>query len=177
MGNKRNAWKKLAMTVAVPGVAVGTLAGFAAGPAMAGTTHPHPSSIETIRGYGHGGSGDVNVQATGVFYDFGHLNVNTPGPHATVHLSRGSLFVFHNQGWNKTHVNPWSCFATSKTRSQYWITGGSGRYRHISGHGDATITVTGVLPRKSNGHCNTNANPKPWTEHTTFVAQGPVDLH
>jgi hypothetical protein len=33
-----------------------------------------------------------------------------------------------------------------------------------------------VLPRKPNHHCNTNADPQPWTEHTTFLAQGPVYL-
>jgi hypothetical protein len=49
MGSKRNAWKKLAMAIAVPGVAAGTLAGFAAGPAMAATAHPHGTWARTRR--------------------------------------------------------------------------------------------------------------------------------
>jgi hypothetical protein len=177
MGNKRNTWKKLAMAIAVPGVAVGTLAGVAAGPAMASTAHPHGPSIETIHGSGNGPSGNVNVWASGAFVDHGHLNVNSSGPFTEVHLSRGSLFVKHNQGWTQTHVNPWSCVVTSTNHSQYQIVGGSGHYRHISGHGDATITFTGVLPRKPNHQCKTNADPLPWTVHTTFEAQGPVSQH
>jgi len=82
----------------------------------------------------------------------------------------------HNQGHTHTSVDPWSCAATSRTTVDYNITGGTGRYWHISGHGTATITVSGVLPRKNNHHCNTNAQPKPWTVHTTFLAQGPVHL-
>src|ERR1700761_381449 len=143
MGSKRNAWKKLAMTVAVPGVALGTLA--AAAPAMASTAHPHGTPIETISGYSNGGRGNVSVQATGAFYDSGHLNVNSPGPFPTVNLNHGSLFPVHNQGSSHTNVNPFSCFATSRSTVNYSIVGGSGRYRHISGWGTATITVTGVL--------------------------------
>src|ERR1700679_2254595 len=112
MGNKRNAWKKLAMTVAVPGVALGTLA--AAAPAMASTAQPHGTPIETISGYSNGGGGNVNVQATGAFYDSGHLNLNSPGPFTAVDLKHGSLFTVHNQGANQTNVSPFSCFATSK---------------------------------------------------------------
>jgi hypothetical protein len=177
MGSKRNSWKKLAMAVAVPGIAVGTLAGVAAGPAMAGTTHPHPAPwIETFHGDGNGPSGNVNIWASGAFNDHGHLNVNSSGPFTTVHLSRGSLYVKHNQGWTQTHVNPNSCWVTSTNHSQYQIVGGSGHYQHISGHGDATIGFSGVLPRKKNGQCNTKADPEPWTVHVTFDAQGPVHL-
>jgi len=176
MGNKRNAWKKLAMAVAVPGVAVGTLAGVAAGPAMAATAHPHGSPIETISGGSSGSSGTVNVQASGVFHDWGYVNLNSNSPFTEVHLGHGSLWTVHNQGHTHTSVDPWSCAATSRTTVDYNITGGTGRYWHISGHGTATITVSGVLPRKNNHHCNTNAQPKPWTVHTTFLAQGPVHL-
>jgi hypothetical protein len=176
MGSKRNAWKKLAMTIAVPGVAVGTLAGFAAGPAMAATAHPHGNPNETISGSGNGPSGTVNVQASGVFHDFGHVNLGSNSPFTEVHLSHGSLYTLHNHGHNWTSVNPFSCFAASSTTVDYTITGGSGHYWHASGHGTATVTVTGVLPRKPNHHCNTNADPLPWTEHTTFLAQGPVYL-
>jgi hypothetical protein len=82
----------------------------------------------------------------------------------------------HNTGHNWTSVNPFSCAVTSKSTVDYTITGGTGHYWHISGHGTATITVTGVLPRKPNHHCNTTAAPQPWTEHTTFLAKGPVHL-
>jgi len=37
MGMSKKAWRRLATAVAVPGSAVGALAGFAAAPAMAGT--------------------------------------------------------------------------------------------------------------------------------------------
>jgi len=176
MGSKRNSWKKLAMAIAVPGVAVGTLAGFAAAPAMASTTRPGPA-IKTIQGYGNGPSGNLHVWASGAFFDHGSLNVNSPGPFDQVHLSHGSLFVQHSQGWTQTHVNPWSCVTTSTNHSQYQIVGGSGQYQHVWGYGDATITFTGQLPRKPNQQCNTKADPLPWTVQTTFEARGPVSLH
>ncbi len=176
MGSKRNAWKKLAMAVAVPGVAVGTLAGFAAAPAMAGTNYPHPAQFETIRGYGQGPGGIVNVQAAGAFYDYGWLNLNSGSNSTEVHLSQGSLYTVEDQGSNRTRIQPFSCSVTSQTTVDYWILGGSGRYRHVSGQGTATITTSGVLPRKHHGQCDTNANPLPGSEHTTFVAQGPVEF-
>src|ERR1700753_1305770 len=109
MGNKRNAWKKLAMAVAVPGVAVGTLAGVAAGPPMAATAHPHGSPIETISGGSSGSSGTVNVQASGVFHDWGYVNLNSNSPFTEVHLGHGSLCPVHNQGHTSTTVSPGDC--------------------------------------------------------------------
>ena len=176
MGSNRNTWKKLAMAIAVPGIAMGTLAGVAAAPAMAGTAHPQGHPIETISGSGNGNSGNVNVQASGVFSDRGHLNVNSPSRYTNVYLNRGTLFTVHGKGSTTTHIRRSSCFVTSETTTKYQIYGGTGRYRHISGSGTASITVTGVLPRTRSGRCNSNAAPLPWTEHTTFVARGPVKL-
>ena len=176
MGSNRSTWKKLAMAIAVPGVALGTLAGAAAAPAMAGTSHPHGHPIETIRGSGNGNSGNVNVQASGAFFDWGHLNLNSTSRFTEVHLTRGSLFTVHGKESTTTRIGRSSCFVTSETTTNYQIYGGTGRYRHISGSGTASITVTGVLPRLRHGRCDSNAAPLPWTEHTTFVARGPVNL-
>jgi hypothetical protein len=176
MGSNRKIWKKLAMAIAVPGVAMGTLAGVAAAPAMAGTAHPHGHPIETIRGSGNGNSGNVNVRAAGAFSDRGHLNLNSTSGFTEVYLSRGSLFTVHGKGSTTTSIRRSSCFVTSQTTTNYRIYGGTGRYRHISGSGTASITVTGVLPRLRHGRCDSSAAPLPWTEHTTFVARGPVNL-
>jgi hypothetical protein len=55
---------------------------------------------------GSGPSGWVNVQANGVFYDWGHLNLNSNSPFTEVHLSHGSLYTVHSPGHNHTSVNP-----------------------------------------------------------------------
>jgi hypothetical protein len=172
----RNTVKKLAMTVAVPGMALGTLAGFAAGPAMAGTAQPHqPTQYERISGFGNGGYGEVSVQATGAFFDFGHLNVNS-GPWTTVHLSRGDLYAYDYYSNTTTNLRQATCSVTYRTNTGFEVVGGSGRYNNVQGYGSATITETGTLPRKQNGHCNTNADPISYTVHNRVVANAELDL-
>ena len=52
MGISKKAWRRLATAIAVPGTALGALAGFAAAPAMAGTAQPQTASPnETFYGY------------------------------------------------------------------------------------------------------------------------------
>jgi hypothetical protein len=173
---KRNSVKRLAMAVAVPGMALGTLAGFAASPALAGTAHPHqPAQYERISGFGNGGFGEVSVQANGAFTDFGYLNVNS-GQYTTVHLSRGDLYVYEGYGYTTSNVRPETCAVTYRTNTEFIVYAGSGRYYGVHGYGSATITETGALPRKQNGQCNTNADPISNTVHNRVVADTELTL-
>ena len=74
MGMSKKAWRRLATAVAVPGTALGALAGFAAAPAMAGTVQPQlmPAN-ETFYGYSTVYSEYIPVKASGVISDRGYL--------------------------------------------------------------------------------------------------------
>jgi hypothetical protein len=171
MKTKRNRARKLAMTVAIPGVTLGTVAGFAAGPAMASTAQPRQmAQYESFHGHGQGSLGRIFLVATGAFYDSGYYMDLNSSPDITVHLSRGNLFVYNGPGNTTGSVRPYDCTVTYRTTSAFTVYGGSARYRGVHGRGVATVTQTGALPRTRNGHCNTNAEPIPFTVRTTLVA-------
>jgi hypothetical protein len=176
MRTKRNVVKKLAMAVAIPGVTLGALAGFAAAPAMAGTAQPNPmAQYESFHGFGNGSLGNVAVLASGAFFDSGFLNVNS-GPYTTVHLNRGNLFTYDSHGNTTSSVRRGSCAVTYRTTTVFTVLGGTGRYFGVHVLGAATITETGILPRRMNGRCNTNAAAIPFTVHTTLAANAGLYL-
>jgi hypothetical protein len=165
------------MAITVPAVAIGTFAGLGMAPAMAGTAHHPVFREETIRGFAHNDSGIVPIVAYGAFYDHGWVNLNGPDPGTSgLNFKHGVLRVYHKPVSQSMKVNPKSCYFTFKEKADYWITGGTGRYRHAKGWGVAHVSFSGVLPKK-NGKCNENANPLPGSALTTFQAQGPVSLH
>ncbi len=177
MRTKGRTWQRLATAIAVPGIAIGALAGAGVAPAMASTTHHSVYKWETIRGYAHGGNGIVPIWAYGAFYDHGVINLNGPDPGVTrLHFSRGVLRVYHKSVSQSMRVNPKSCYAVFRDKADYQILGGTGRYRHARGWGMAYVSFSGVLPKK-HGKCDENANPLPGTALETFLAQGPVALH
>ena len=90
MGISRKAVKKLALAVAVPGITLGSLAGFAAAPAGASTAQPHAPNFryERISGYSNGLMNSLPVQVTGSFFDNGRLRGTGPDEilNASTHL-------------------------------------------------------------------------------------------
>jgi len=179
MGIGGRTWRKLAMTVAVPGAAIGALAGFGAAPAMAGmaTSHkPPPLQNEKFHGSVAGENSVVPIWASGDFSDSGVIDLNGPNPGLNVHLHHGSLFVLHYSDDPSTHIYQESCTAVYTDDSDYLITGGTGRYRHAFGSGVARIRTTAVLRRNRNGTCNPS-EPMPGSVYTVFDAHGPFTLH
>jgi hypothetical protein len=170
--------KKLAMAVAAPAVAIGTFAGLGFAPAMASTAQPAHKVFkqEVIVGATGNPSGIVPISAYGAFRDHGWINLNGPNAgETTLTFKHGNLRVYHNAGTTKMYLNKRTCQATDKIVSEYWVTGGTGRYRGAEGSGTAHIVFTAVVPRK-HGKCDTSGNPVKGTTYTTFVAQGPVAL-
>lgn len=164
------------MAITVPAVAIGAFAGFGLAPAMAGTAHHPVFREETIRGFARGDSGIVPIVAYGAFYDHGWVNLNGPDPGiAGLYFTRGVLRVYHKPVSRSQYLNSKTCYFVSKEKADYWIIGGTGRYRHATGWGVAHVSFSGVLPKK-HGRCNQNANPLPGSALTTFQAQGPVSL-
>ena len=170
--------KKLAMAVAAPAVAIGTFAGLGFAPAMASTAQPAHKVFkhEVIVGATGNPSGIVPVSAYGAFRDHGSVDLNGPSAGVTgIKFKHGIFRVYHNAGTMKMSLNKRTCRVTEKVVSEYWVLGGTGRYKGAQGWGTAHIVFTAVAPRK-HGKCDTSANPVKGTTYTTFVAQGPVAL-
>jgi hypothetical protein len=174
--------RKLAMAIAVPGVALGTLAGFGVAPAMASTAqaaHHKEFKQEVIVGATGDPSGVVPVSAYGAFRDHGWIDLNGPNAGVTaIKFKHGDFRVYHDAGTAKNYFNKKTCYVATTIVSDYWVVGGTGRYKGAEGWGKAHIRFSGVLPREhgKHGKCDTDAQPVTGTTYTTFLAQGPVAL-
>ncbi len=147
MGMSKKAWRRLATAVAVPGSAVGALAGFAAAPAMAGTAQPQMTAPnETFYGYSTVYSEIVPVNASGVISDRGYLEV-TGNSQAIIVLRHGSIYVSIGQQHASMSLDPRTCRQTDTEAFRYQITGGSQRYRDARGDGRGMIKVTAAVRR------------------------------
>jgi hypothetical protein len=57
---------------------------------------------------------------------------------------------------------------------RHQLTGGTGKYRGISGHGTYTVSGIGLSPRFKNGKCNPGAVAT--AQQIVFRGSGPVTL-
>jgi len=166
------------MAVAVPGVAIGALAGFGAAPAMAGmaTSHRPPLQNEEFHGSVAGESSLIPIWASGVFSDSGVIDLNGQNLGYHVRLHDGSLLVSESNGVPSSHLAPESCTMEYTETFNYLVKGGTGRYRHALGSGSARARTTMVLRRLHNGTCDTE-EPMPGSIFTVIDAHGPFTLH
>ena len=172
MGMSKKAWRRLATAVAVPGTALGALAGFAAAPAMAGTAQPQTMAPnETFYGYSPVYSNHIPVNASGVISDRGYLDL-TGSRQAIVVLRHGSIYVSIGQRHGSMSLDPRSCRETDTETFRYQITGGSQRYHDVRGDGRGSIEVTAVV-RRYHGTCEQNM-PIPDTTRVRLEAVGYV---
>ena len=177
MGITRKSVQKLALAVAVPGVTLGAMAGFAAAPAMASTAQPHAPSFryERISGYSNGLMNSLPVSVTGGFFDSGTLHATGPN-FFTLYLGQGRQYLALGFVPTTPHVNPATCRVTYHVNTGMVIFGGTGQYTGFHGYGSASITETGAVPRV-NGHCSSAFNVIPSTAHTTFVASAELSRY
>jgi hypothetical protein len=158
-----------AAAVLATGVGLGTASASSAAPAApaaaSGTEHFYLMSTSTT-------SNHLNLIAAGVFTGAGiDISGNTVD---TVRLP-GGTFKIHHSGGNgpAPKVNPTTCFATFSLPSPFTVSGGTGKYKHLTGSGKAVITIVGILAR-THGHCNFNVAPV--AQQETIVATGKVHL-
>ena len=171
MGTKKNAFRKLALAVAVPGVAFGTLAAVAA-PAMAGTAQTVTSSYERVSGFSNGAGTTMSVQVTGAFNDNGSADLSNSA-FIILNLSRGVQYAYEYGASTTTTTHAADCSETLRTTASLLFYSGTGPYADLDGPGTATITRTGSVPRVD-GVCQTASGLIPNTVHTTLVATGQV---
>jgi hypothetical protein len=71
----------------------------------------------------------------------------------------GSFKVTHTTKSMTQNVNPKTCFASFGGKGTFKLSGGTGKYKGISGSGTFTLSDIGVAARTRSGACNLNANP------------------
>ena len=81
------------------------------------------------------------------------------------------MTLSHHQAWGTQGENPRTCLATVTSAGTYRVANGTGRYRHVSGHGTYSLTAYAIV-RKTNGKCGTKVVPYAQTELLT--ADGPL---
>ena len=113
------------------------------------------------------------VSATAVLIARGPLTVggtiNLLSGHVT--LPGGTLTLAHKQSWGTRGENPQTCLATVTSSGTYKVTGGTGRYQGVQGHGTYKLTAYAIV-KKVNGTCARNVVPYAQTELLT--ATGPL---
>jgi hypothetical protein len=113
------------------------------------------------------------VSATAVLIARGPLTVggtiNLLTGHVT--LPGGTLTLSHKQSWGTQGQNPRTCLTTVTSSGTYTVTGGTGRYTRVHGHGTYRLTAYAIVT-KVNGTCATKVVPYAQTELLT--ATGPL---
>jgi hypothetical protein len=163
---------------------------FAALAATAGTallvgacSSSDPSGTETFNLVTHQivGNPAYRVVASGVFSATGTAQATGTASNAPVKATfPGGTLMISGMTASKPSgtINSKTCAVVfTGTGSKYKVTDGTGNYKGISGSGTATVKVTGVLPRLSNGKCNTSVgSPTPGTVLGTVRASGPISM-
>jgi len=95
--------------------------------------------------------------------------VNLETGHAV--LRGGKLTLSHHQLHGSSTFNSRTCLATVTSSGTYRITGGTGRYRHVRGHGHYRLTAYAIVG-KVDGKCTTKVVP--YAQETLLTASGPI---
>jgi hypothetical protein len=155
-----------ACAVAVAGVTAASAASPAgARPAASGTEHFYAMTTSQT-------SNQDSAIATGVFTAGG---VDMTGRTAdTLKFPGGTLKINHGAAHGKQTLNPQTCLFTASETGNYTISGGTGVYAGISGHGTAKITILAVAARNSKGQCSQTLTPVAWQQ--VIEGSGPIHL-
>jgi|SRR5215469_1874499 len=86
-------------------------------------------------------------------------------------LPGGELTLAHHQLHGSSTFSNRTCLATVTSSGTYRITGGTGRYRHVRGHGDYRLTAYAVVA-KVHGKCAEKVVP--YAQETLLTASGPI---
>lgn len=142
-------------------------AGVSARSAVTGTEHFQLVGTSGTSSTGH-------VIAYGVFT--GAAAVDHMGKTAAKFVfSNGSFKVTHKYGKGGTHsFNQKTCLVQVSEPGTYTISGGTGKYKGITGHGKFTFTLLAIGAKNGQGKCVHN---KPPVEFQVIIhASGPVTI-
>jgi hypothetical protein len=159
--------RKRAAVVAMTGAAVA--AGLVlAVPAGASPLAARPAAVsgtghfQIMSTSGAGAANTAGVIAWGAFINHGIDHENNSNARTSTDLftfAGGSFKVTHTTKSMSQTVNAKACFYIFSEKGTYKLSGGTGKYKGISGSGTFTGTGLGFGPKTKSGACNENANP------------------
>jgi hypothetical protein len=95
-------------------------------------------------------------------------------------------FVFHGgtiglkhtpgKGQTKQSFNPKTCLLQVSEKGTYKLTGGTGKYKGVSGSGTYALSIIGIGAKLKNGACNPSQNAVPIAWHQEINAVGKIKL-
>src|SRR5215813_2660595 len=86
----------------------------------------------------------------------------------------GTFKIAHSNGTGTPHFNPKTCLGTIVLNGTYRLSGGTGAYAGISGHGIYRLNILIVSARNAAGKCSDRLPPTAFQQ--IIRAQGPVSL-
>jgi len=113
-----------------------------------------------------------SVIARGLFTAGG---VDHPGNKVdTVVFPDGTFKIAHSGGTGTPRFNPKTCLGVFALNGTYRLSGGTGAYAGIRGHGIYRLNITEVAARNAAGNCSNKLPPEAFQQ--IIRAQGPVTL-
>ena len=112
------------------------------------------------------------VSATATLIARGPLTIGGTVNFETGHVSLpgGTLTLSHHQVHGTQGENARTCLATLTSSGTYKITGGTGVYRHVAGHGSYSLVAYAIV-KKVNGKCSVSV---PYAQTELLTAAGPL---
>ena len=148
------------------------LTGVTAASASPGSPRPGVSGTEHFQIVnGSPTSSKASFIGTGVFTAGG---IDLTGQRSdTIKVAGGTFKINHSQGHGKQSFNPRTCMFRLSLGGKYTVTGGTGKFAGISGHGTYLLTVLAIGP-KVRGKCS--MTKAPLAQQQEIQASGPVRL-
>jgi hypothetical protein len=141
-------------------------AGAAPAPAASGTEHFQLMST-------NGNTNGQPIVATGLFTAGGHDHVVNNSTDKFV-FPNGTITVKHSNGHGPQRFDPRTCLMQISQHGTYHLTGGTGAYASITGHGRYQLHILGVGARDANGKCT--QKKRPLAIELEIQAHGPASL-
>ena len=153
-----------ALVLAAPALAAS--AGHVAGPSVSGTEH-----FQLVSSNATSSTGKVIAYGAFVGAAVDHMGDNTD----KFVFNNGSFKVHHKNGkGGKQSFNPKTCLVRVSQPGTYTISGGTGKYVGISGHGKFRFTLLAIGAKNAQGKC---AQRKPPTSSQLIIqASGPLSF-
>jgi hypothetical protein len=96
----------------------------------------------------------------------GTINLGT----GLVKLPGGTLTLSHHQVHGAQGESARTCLATLTSSGTYKVSGGTGLYRHVTGHGSYSLVAYAIV-KKVNGKCSHSV---PYAQTELLTATGPL---
>jgi hypothetical protein len=164
--------RKLLAAAAVTIFAVTGAAAVASAASAAPDTHQASYGTEYIQVMSTTTSGPASAIARGVFTAAGRADLGSSRT-GTLVFPGGTITVSHQPGRGTSQIDPRTCLNVISRAGSYQITGGTGQYAGIRGHGTYLLSLEFISAR-SHGQC-TSSKP-PLVQQELLQLSGPVRL-